>query len=161
MGDGPADDAKASRQADDPGQSDVPPADGVPEDLRKSLGRFHLIAVTEAVTYLALVSASVAHRVFGAANLVPAVGLVHGTVFLVYLAASFRLRRRLNWDTVTMIIIVLASVVPFGTLVVERRIARSPFSPKLPGVPERPSVIAHSASQQTTGLADPTADPRS
>lgn len=99
----------------------------------EGLGLFHLIAVTEAVTYLALVAASVAHRVFDTANLVPAVGLVHGTVFLVYLATSFILRRRFRWDTLTMIIIVLASVVPLGTLVVERRIARSPYSPNLLG----------------------------
>ncbi len=116
------------------------PSDGKAQRNRGGLLRsFHLIAVTEAVTYLALVGASIAHRGFGTANLVPAVGLIHGTVFLVYLSLAFVLRRRFGWDALTIILIVLAAVVPFGTLLVERRIAQSPYAPDILGARSEPS----------------------
>ena len=95
------------------------------------LNVFLKVALIEAVSYLALVAASVAHRVFGAANLVPYVGLVHGTIFLVYLALAFVLRNRNGWDTGTMIVLVLASVVPLGTFFVERRVKADPLNPNL------------------------------
>lgn len=95
------------------------------------LNVFLKVALIEAVSYLALVAASVAHRGFGAANLVPYVGLVHGTIFLVYLALAFVLRNRNGWDTGTMIVLVLTSVVPLGTFFVERRVAADPLNPNL------------------------------
>lgn len=95
------------------------------------LRTFLRVALVEAASYLLLVGASIAHRVFGTTNLVPYVGLVHGTIFLVYLALAFSLRRVHDWDAGTMIVIVLAAVVPAGTLFVERRISVSPTNPDL------------------------------
>lgn len=95
------------------------------------LDAFLRVALVEALSYLVLVAASVAHRGFGTANLVPYVGLVHGTIFLVYLALAVVLRGRNGWDSGTMIVIVLASVVPLGTLFVERRVSAAPDDPDL------------------------------
>lgn len=95
------------------------------------LRTFLRVALVEAATYLLLVGASVAHRVFGATNLVPYIGLVHGVIFLVYLTLAFGLRREHGWDTGSMIVLVLAAFVPAGTFFVERRVAARPTDPAL------------------------------
>lgn len=95
------------------------------------IGRFLVVARVEAASYIVLVAASVAHRVLGLTNLVPYVGLVHGVIFLTYLGLAFGVRGTHRWDTGTMIVIVLAAVVPAGTLLVERRVAANPTDPDL------------------------------
>lgn len=92
---------------------------------------FLRVARIEAASYLVLIAASVAHRVFGATNVVPQVGLVHGSIFLIYLALALRARGTHRWDTGTMVVIVLAAVVPAGTLLVERHVAANPTDPDL------------------------------
>lgn len=95
------------------------------------IGRFLAVARVEAASYMVLIAASVAHRVFGLVNLVPYAGLVHGVIFLIYLTLAFRVRGTHAWDTGTMIVIVLAAVVPAGTLLVERHVAANPTDPDL------------------------------
>lgn len=92
---------------------------------------FLRVALIEATSYIVLIAASVAHRGLGTVNLVPYVGIVHGTIFLVYLALAFAARKQFGWDTGSMIVIILAAVVPAGTFFVERRVAASPSDPDL------------------------------
>ena len=92
---------------------------------------FLKVALIEAASYLALVGASIGHRAFDMGDYVPIVGLIHGSVFLVYLALGFGLRCRYGWDSGTIIVLVLASVIPLGTLLVERKVAANPMAPDL------------------------------
>lgn len=106
----------------------MPPS---PTGQGRTLSAFLVVALVEAASYLALVGSSIAHRGFGTQNLVPIVGLVHGSVFLVYLALALVLRSRNDWDNGTIVVIVLASVVPLGTVLVERRVKSNPADPDL------------------------------
>jgi integral membrane protein len=86
---------------------------------------FRLVAVIEAVSYLLLVCASLAHRLGNADNFVPRIGPVHGVIFLVYLSLALVLSRALRWGTRSTLVVVLAAVVPFGAIFVEQRVGSS------------------------------------
>ena len=77
-------------------------------------GAFRLVAYFEAVTYLALLTATVVHRVFDGPDAVSFLGPIHGIAFLVYLVLVLWLREPQGWDLWRTILIILASAVPFG-----------------------------------------------
>lgn len=84
--------------------------------------RLTVAAVAEALTWLALIGASIAKRAFGIPGLVPIVGPVHGVVFLAYFAVVFLVRDELGWRLGRTLLVLGAAVVPFGGFVVERRL---------------------------------------
>ena len=85
---------------------------------------FRVIAVIEAVSYVVLVLASIAHRVGHAQNFVPRIGPIHGVIFLVYLSFALLLRKALRWDNSMTLFVVLAAVIPLGGIYVEQRVAK-------------------------------------
>ena len=85
---------------------------------------FRVVATIEAVSYVANVLASLAHRVGQTQNFVPKIGPIHGVIFLVYLSFAFLLRRALRWDTSTTLFVILAAVIPLGGIYVEQRVAK-------------------------------------
>lgn len=87
-----------------------------------SIRWFKVIALAEAVSYLALLGASVAKRTVDAEELVTLIGPVHGVIFLAYVALALYVREQLGWNGWTTVMVVVAAVVPLGGLVVERRL---------------------------------------
>ena len=83
---------------------------------------FKLVAVAEAVTYLALLAAAVAKRAAGQHGLVPVIGPIHGVVFLAYFALAFAVADELGWRGRQTLMVVVAAVVPLGGIYVERRV---------------------------------------
>lgn len=81
-----------------------------------------MVAVTEAITYLALIAASIARRGFGVEGVVPVVGLIHGIIFLVYVAVALTARRELHWKLQPTLFVLAAAILPLGGIVVERRL---------------------------------------
>jgi len=84
------------------------------------VGYFRVVAVLEALSYLSLLAASVAHRVANMQNLVPRMGLLHGLIFLVYLGFVLLLRKPMRWGIQTTLLIIIAAVIPLGGIYVER-----------------------------------------
>jgi integral membrane protein len=48
-------------------------------------------------------------------------GMPHGILFLAYVAFAFVLRAKYKWDNKTFTIILVASLLPFGTFYVDRK----------------------------------------
>jgi integral membrane protein len=92
------------------------------------LSWIRIIAVMEAVSYLALLTAVVAKRVFDQPGGVTVIGPIHGVLFLAYVAAVIFVREERNWDLRTTLACIAASVIPFGGYVVERRLLQDPAS---------------------------------
>lgn len=100
---------------------------GAPEPSSASPVRwFRRIAVVEAVSYLALVGASVAKRAFDVQGLVPIVGPIHGVIFLAYLAAVFLVREELGWEVGHTLLVLGAAIIPLGGFYAERRLLGAP-----------------------------------
>jgi integral membrane protein len=86
------------------------------------LSWIRIIALVEAVSYLALLVAVAAKRVFAQPGGVTVIGPIHGVIFLAYVAAVIFVREERRWDLPTTLACIVAAVIPFGGYVVERRL---------------------------------------
>ena len=86
------------------------------------VSKFKLVAVVEAVTYLALLAAVVLYRVFDGPRFIGFLGPVHGVAFLVYFVLALQIRESQGWNLGRLILVILASAVPLGGFVVERNL---------------------------------------
>jgi integral membrane protein len=86
------------------------------------LSWIRIIAVMEAISYLALLGAVIAKRVFAQPAGVTVIGPIHGVIFLAYVAAVIFAREERNWDGLTTLACIVAAAIPFGGYVVERRL---------------------------------------
>lgn len=88
------------------------------------LGRLRLLGVLEGLSLLLLVGVAVPLKHFyGDASLVRTVGPAHGLLFLLYLLGTLRVGVEQHWRFAhTTWKVLVASLVPFGTLYVERKI---------------------------------------
>jgi integral membrane protein len=88
-----------------------------------TVSRFRLIALAETISWLAMLAAVVAKRVFDVDDATATIGPVHGVVFLLYLTGVVFLREELDWSGRRTFGAVAAAVVPFGAyVIVERRL---------------------------------------
>lgn len=83
---------------------------------------FRIIAVLEAISYLALLLAVIAKRVFAQPGGVIVIGPIHGVIVLANVAAVILAREERRWNGLTTLACILAAVIPFGGYVVERRL---------------------------------------
>ncbi len=86
------------------------------------VSKFRLVAVIEAVTYLALLAAVVLYRVFDGPRFIGFLGPVHGVAFLVYFVLAIQIREGQGWNLGRLILVILASALPLGGFVVERNL---------------------------------------
>ncbi|MFN2562763.1 MAG: DUF3817 domain-containing protein [Jatrophihabitans sp.] len=82
-----------------------------------------LVAMVEAVSWLALIVATVVkystdpHKQLG----VQIMGPIHGVLFLIYVGLTLEVRRRLDWDGRTTLIVLADSILPGGGFLAARR----------------------------------------
>lgn len=89
--------------------------------LTTHVGRFRLIALAEAVSWAGLLIGMFFKYVVVNDDLgVKIFGPIHGAVFVVYLLATLLVRAPMRWGMGTLLLALIASVPPFGSVVFER-----------------------------------------
>jgi integral membrane protein len=88
--------------------------------------KFRLVAMIEAVTYLILLALVVVKRGFDGPDLVRVMGPIHGIAFLVYFFLTLAVREEQRWSVGQTILVLVASALPFGALVVNSRMVHDP-----------------------------------
>ena len=88
--------------------------------------KFRLVALAEALTYLALLTAVVVKRGFHGADLVSVLGPVHGLIFLAYFVLTLLVREEQGWTGWQTLVVLVASALPFGAVVVNNRMVHDP-----------------------------------
>lgn len=88
--------------------------------------RFRLVALLEAVSYLALLVATLVKRGFDGPDYVSVLGPIHGMLFLGYLVLTLTVREEQEWNGWQTIVVLVAAAVPFGAIVVNSRMVRDP-----------------------------------
>jgi integral membrane protein len=84
--------------------------------------RFRTVAIAEGVSFILLLFIAMPLKyAFGMPMAVKVVGWAHGLLFVAYWVAAVPLFTKLKWDPERMVGIGLASVLPFGTFVLERK----------------------------------------
>lgn len=85
------------------------------------LKTFRIIAFLEGVSYIALMAASIYKKTNGDETFVKLFGMPHGLLFVAYIAFAVFLRKTYQWDNKTFIIILIGSLIPFGTFYVDKK----------------------------------------
>ena len=84
--------------------------------------RFRTVAVAEGISFIVLLFIAMPLKyMLGMPLAVKVVGWAHGALFVGYWLAAVPLFTRLKWDPERIVGLGLASVLPFGTFVMERK----------------------------------------
>ncbi len=84
--------------------------------------RFRLVAILEGISFLVLLGIAMPMKYFADMPLaVKYVGWAHGVLFIGYILLAIPLFTRLKWPMDRVYGVGIASLLPFGTFVLERR----------------------------------------
>lgn len=83
---------------------------------------FRIVAFLEGVSYILLMTIGLYSKyLLNDESYVKLLGMPHGLLFVLYIIIAFSLRENENWDTKDFSIVLLASIIPFGTFYIGRR----------------------------------------
>ncbi len=85
---------------------------------------FRLIAMLEGSSYVLLLIALPFKYLLDNEQYVKALGMPHGVLFILYIIMVFLIRKKMRWDIKNLTIIILASIIPFGTFYVDYKYLR-------------------------------------
>ena len=87
---------------------------------------FRLVAFLEGVSYILLLFIAVPLKYWGGdESYVKPLGMSHGLLFVGYIILSYLLKEDENWNTKDFSIVMLASILPFGTFYVDWKYLRN------------------------------------
>jgi integral membrane protein len=100
--------------------------------LKSALGRFRIIAFLEGTSFLILLFIAMPLKYIGGMPwAVRQVGMAHGVLFILYLFALAHAMFDLKWSVGKGLIAFVASLVPFGTFVLDSKM----LSEEMPSTP--------------------------
>lgn len=84
---------------------------------------FRIIAFLEGVSLLMLLFIAMPLKyIWDNPYLVQKVGMAHGVLFIAYIVIAILIKNELKWSNKTLFLACVASIIPFGTFVVEKKI---------------------------------------
>lgn len=83
---------------------------------------FRITALLEGISYILLLFVAVPIKYFAEdPQYVKLLGMPHGVLFMAYIALAIWLKPEYKWNNKTFFIVLLASIIPFGTFYVEKK----------------------------------------
>ena len=83
---------------------------------------FRIISFLEGVSYLLLLFVAVPIKYFGANDsYVKMLGMPHGILFMLYIILAVMLKVPEKWSGKTLVVVLVASILPFGTFYVDKK----------------------------------------
>jgi len=83
---------------------------------------FKIVSFLEGVSYILLLFVGVPLKYWGGnAFLVKFLGMPHGLLFLAYIVMALLVRSRMKWNLQTTFIVLIASLIPFGTFYTSKK----------------------------------------
>jgi integral membrane protein len=89
------------------------------------LGKFRLVAFFEGCSYLLLGLTMILKYRFAMPGPNYVVGMIHGLLFILYVILLFLVWRKYEWSLKKTFFAFIASLVPFGTFIADKRIYRN------------------------------------
>ena len=87
---------------------------------------FRVVSFLEGTSYLLLLFVAVPIKYWmDDPQYVKLLGMPHGLLFVTYLAIAFLFKSELKWSNKTLGVVMLASVIPFGTFYVDKKYLRN------------------------------------
>jgi len=86
---------------------------------------FRIVSILEGVSYLLLLFiATPIKYILGNETFVKMLGMPHGLLFICYIILAIMMKYELNWKSKTFIIVLAASIIPFGTFYIDKKYLR-------------------------------------
>tara|TARA_B110000503_G_scaffold33720_1_gene54790 strand:- start:812 stop:1084 length:273 start_codon:yes stop_codon:yes gene_type:complete len=86
---------------------------------------FRIISFLEGVSYLLLLFIATPIKHFMEdASYVKMLGMPHGILFMIYVILAIILKKEMNWDAKNLGIVLVASILPFGTFYIDKKYLR-------------------------------------
>ena len=86
---------------------------------------FRVVSVLEGVSFILLLFiATPIKYLLGNDMLVKILGMPHGILFMGYVILATMLKYELNWKSKTLIAVLVASIIPFGTFYIDKKYLR-------------------------------------
>ena len=83
---------------------------------------FRIIALLEGVSYILLMTVGLYFKYqLGDPSYVKILGMPHGILFVTYIVLSYLIKERENWGNKDFGIVLLASIMPFGTFYIDNK----------------------------------------
>jgi len=87
---------------------------------------FRIVSVLEGASYLLLLFIATPIKYWGDNDaFVKLLGMPHGILFMAYMFLAFYLKGQMEWKAKTFLIILAASVLPFGTFYIDKKYLRA------------------------------------
>ena len=84
---------------------------------------FRITAFLEGLSYILLLFVAVPIKYqMGDATYVQMLGMPHGLLFMAYVFIAIYLKPQYDWNTKTFFLVLAASIIPFGTFYVDRKV---------------------------------------
>ncbi len=91
--------------------------------LSSSHGRLRIVGLAEGISLLILLGIAMPLKyVLGMPEATKAIGMIHGLLFVVYVLMIIMAHIEMNWKFKQTSLLLLASVVPFGTIYADRKV---------------------------------------
>lgn len=88
---------------------------------------FRIVSILEGLSYLILLFIAMPIKYIGGdESWVKMFGMPHGLLFVAYVVLAFLIKSEMKWDTKTFMIVLVASILPFGTFYIDKKYLRSP-----------------------------------
>ena len=83
---------------------------------------FRIVALLEGVSYILLMTIGLYFKyLLNDDTYVKLLGMPHGVLFMLYILIAFLLRKQKQWSFINFVIILFASLIPFGTFYIDRK----------------------------------------
>ena len=93
------------------------------ELLQTNIGRFRIIGILEGISFILLMGVGMPLKYYGGyEHATQDLGMAHGLLFIAYVISVFPARKELKWSNSTTLLVLLASVIPFGTFIAEYKL---------------------------------------
>lgn len=87
-----------------------------------SLNIFRIVALLEGISYILLLFiATPIKYILNDPQYVKMLGMPHGVLFVAYVALAVLFKKQFSWNNKTFIIVLIASLIPFGTFYIDRK----------------------------------------
>jgi len=91
-----------------------------------SLNIFRIVAFLEGVSYILLLFiATPIKYLMDDPQYVKLLGMPHGILFVAYIALAFLFKEQFKWNLKEFAIVLIASLIPFGTFYIDRKYLKS------------------------------------
>jgi integral membrane protein len=86
---------------------------------------FRIVSYLEGISYLILLFVGVPMKRFAEdESIVKMFGMPHGILFIAYIILAFLIYKNQDWNNKSFFIVLLASIIPFGTFYVDRKLVK-------------------------------------